>query len=342
VSGAHIVIGHEYAPWLAALARDRLPARTREQALALAHEVYAQARTEPQRFRELVGRYSEHRTAAAGGDFGSYSTREPNWFPRQVEVLSHLQSGEVAPPIETAVGFEIIQRTPERARRLYAMSSLWLPFDPDAPDAEPSSRASVLARARAYIVEIAGDPRRLDALQEAVCCTYVQQWFDGRGTPALTSMLERLRPEQVAPEPVQSESYYVIAKRIEPKPELTPAPRFELPAPEEVDLDYHITALPASSIEALLRRVGERAEAELALAPTALEAYRSVHQLSGRIDGSSPAEVRRSLLSGLLADVRRQLDDRQYAAYLAVLRREFRNYLLEPANETAISRLQNG
>jgi hypothetical protein len=342
VSGAHVVIGHELAPWLAVVARGPVPARSREQAAALAQEVYAQARRDPQRFGELVERYSEHRTATAGGDFGSYSTREPNDFPRHVEVLSHLQSGEVAPPIETPVGFEIIQRTPERPRQLYAMNSLWLPFDPEAPDADPSSRASVLAVAKAHLVEIASDPQRFDAIQKTVCCTYVQQWVDGRGTPALTSMLERLRPGQMAPEPVESESYQVIAQRIEPAPEPTIAPSFELPAQEEVNLEYHLAMMQPASSEALLRRAGERAEAELALDPTALEAYQSAHQISGQINESSLAEARVALLDGLLANLRHVLDDQQFATYLAVLQREFRAYLLDPANETAISRLGAG
>lgn len=339
VSGAQIVIGYDQAPWLAVLARGKRPKRTREQARGLALDIYEQARARPGAFGELVARHSEHRTAAQAGDFGSYSTREPNWYPRQVEVLSRLEPGEIAPPIESAVGFEIIQRTPERPRRSFAMDSLWLAFDPDASDGAPNSRATVLARAEDYAAEIAADKQRFASLHSVTCCRYVQQWVEGRGTPALTAALEQLQPGQFAPAPVRSEFNYVILKRIEPVPESIQTTLFELPAPDEVDLDYHVAALQAPFAEALLRSIGEKAVAEFALQPAALSAYRRAHELAGRIKETTPTAARQAVLHDLISAVDEVLDERQLTIYRATMQRAFRDYLLDPAHETAIPRL---
>jgi PPIC-type peptidyl-prolyl cis-trans isomerase-like protein len=339
VSGAQIVIGHDQAPWLAVLARTTPTRRTREEARALAFDVYEQARANPAAFAELVARYSEHRTAAQAGDFGSYSTREPSWYPRQVEVLGQLRASEVAPPIETAVGFEIIQRTPERPRRSVAMDSLWLAFEPDAPAEAPSSRASVRALAEGYVAEIVRDEGRFDSLWTTVCCGYTQQWIEGRGTPALTLALESLQDGQFAPAPVQSEFNYVIVRRREPALESAPPTLLELPSPDEVDLDYHVASLQAPFAEALLRGIGERAERELGLAPGALSAYRRAHELAGRIEEATPPDARQQVLHELVAAVDEVLDESQRATYRSVMRREFQAYLLDPAHETAIPRL---
>jgi hypothetical protein len=58
-SGAHIVIGHDQAPWLSVFARGDRPRRPREAALSLANEIYRQAEAHPERFAELVQRHSE-------------------------------------------------------------------------------------------------------------------------------------------------------------------------------------------------------------------------------------------------------------------------------------------
>lgn len=340
VSGAQIVIGHEQAPWLAILARGELPRRTRADALALAKQVYEQARSRPEQFAELVERYSEHRSAIVHGDFGSYSTAGPTWYPRQVEVLSQLRVGEVAAPVETLVGYEIIQRTPERPRRLYATESLWLTFAADAPDDEPSSRQSVLAQARAYAAEVAGDAQRFHELQGKVCCSYVQQWEEGRGAPALTRMLDQLELGQVATEPVQSEFSYVIARRIEPTPTIDAPTQFSLPAPDTVDIAYHFSALQAPFAEALVHDIGAKAEPLLALKPESSSAYRAAHDLRGRLSDSASTEDSQAVLASLLAEVRGLLDEQQYATYQGVMQRAFRDYVLDPAHETAIPRLK--
>ena len=74
MSGKHILIGHEKAPWLEVFARDTVRSRSREAALVLANDLYRRASAEPERFGELVNEYSEHQDAVVGGDFGAWYT----------------------------------------------------------------------------------------------------------------------------------------------------------------------------------------------------------------------------------------------------------------------------
>jgi hypothetical protein len=341
VSGAHLVIGHEQARWLPILARGALPQRSRTDALVLATEIYEAARRNPQSFDALVERYSEHRSAAVGGDFGSYSTREPNPFPRHVEVLSRLAEGEVAPPIDSPVGFEILRRTPARHRPTYAAQTLWLEFDPSAAEPDPSSRASVLARATTYAEQVAGDAERFAALRREVCCAYDQQWPEGRGTPALTLLLQKLGPGEVAKVPVQSEFNYVLARRIDATTSVDPALHFELPVPERVALGFHFSNIQGSFLAVQLRRVAEKAGAELELDTEQWRRLLELHLLEKELDDGIPAAAgrRRALLDGLLDGVRQLIGEEKYARYGLLLDQHFRSYLLDPTNETAIPRL---
>ena len=103
VTGVHVVIGHDDTHWLANVGAPS-PQRSREQARALALDVYEQARTNPEGFSELVARYSEHPDRNEGGDIGSWSTREPTIYPRAVQALEGLKVGEMRPPSKAITG----------------------------------------------------------------------------------------------------------------------------------------------------------------------------------------------------------------------------------------------
>ena len=148
VSGSHIVIAHIDAPWIALAARGALPNRSREDALALAHRLCEQARRAPGDFAKLVNEYSEHRDAARGGDFGSWSTREASGYPREIETLAQLDVGEVAEPLDTVFGYQVILRTPNRPRASYAMTKIQLRFDASRPEVDPYSKPSIHAKAQ--------------------------------------------------------------------------------------------------------------------------------------------------------------------------------------------------
>lgn len=215
LSGARIVIGHEEAPWLEVVQRRPLPKRSRTEALALAQSIYERARSNPGEFERLVDGYSEHRDAARAGDFGSWSTLELTSFPRELEVLQRLSSGEVAPPIESLIGVQVIQRAPERPRQEFAMVQLQLRFDASLPDEDPHSKRSIARRAHALAPELARDPERFAALRHELCCARPIRVIEGRDVHALERALAELQPGQIAEQPIEDAAWYLIPQRLD-------------------------------------------------------------------------------------------------------------------------------
>lgn len=216
LSGAQIVIGHNDAPWLRMVARERVPRRTRKEALELASRIYEEARSVPSEFDRLARRYSEHRDAERGGDFGTWSSHEPSGYPRELETLSQLSIGEVAEPIDSMFGYKIIQRSQDRPRVRYAMEEIQLRFDPAKPDSEPDSKSAAYARAQRLLQLLRHNPSGFRAMQEQECCVGVRQVIEGRELPALDATLAALMPGQIAVSPIEDVAVrYIIAKRVE-------------------------------------------------------------------------------------------------------------------------------
>lgn len=335
LSGAHIVIGHDRAQWLGVYARGERPTRSREEALALAREVYAQARSDPRRFAELVNRYSEHRDAVVAGDFGAWSTREPIAFAPRMTRLRELDVGEVGAPIETHLGFEIVQRTAPRPRAQFRARLLVYPppalgtKPPNGDGAEPD----LLAEANALVKSLGGDPARFEQLAANAA---VVQWEDGRGIPGLSLLLPALRPGEVASSAVHSEHGPVIAQRLEPVPVVAKQFATELPAPEQPDVVRFLGGLSASDAEGFLRATAEHTRATLALTDAAAERLRNVHELRGRLDDNTLPEARVALYHGILEDTRQLLPADLYARYRAALNEHVRDILLgAPADSPA-------
>lgn len=223
VSGVRVVIGHEKAGWLRVVAQPS--ARSREDALALAWQLHAQVSKYPEQFSDLVQRHSESLEAIIGGDLGTWSTREPSVYPSEVEVLSKLPIGGIAPPMDSLFGIEILMRTPNRARAHLALEGVRLYYDRNAGIGSPESPERVLELARAKIAELDESlGGRADAL-------FRQHWVEGRGEPALTAALLRLDVGERLPEPVPSPNSYVVGRRIEPPPLETAEALLDLSSP---------------------------------------------------------------------------------------------------------------
>jgi hypothetical protein len=228
VTGRRIVIGHERAPWLGTLDAGAPPQRTREAALDLARAIFEQARSAPDRFEQLVAQHSELRDKVVGGDFGTWSNVEPCAFPREIEVLSQLRVGEVAGPFDSLFGVQIIRRVSDPERTEYAMEGIHLPFDLNAPEADPTSHSSALALARSLNERLLASPALLPELQKAQN-SFKAQWTEGRGSPELLAQLASVKLGDVLPQPVRSATRYIIGRRIPPGPAATADPLFELP-----------------------------------------------------------------------------------------------------------------
>ena len=233
VSGSHIVIAHDDAPWIELAARGPVPKRSRAEARRIATRLYEQLREKPADFARLAREHSEHRDAVRGGDFGTWSTREIASYPREIETLASLDVLSVAEPIDTLFGYQIIQRTPNRERRHFAMSKVELSFDPHAAEPDASSRASVMRLAQGLAREIRENPLRFGPLQEQYCCVEPERVIEGRDVPELEAELARLLPGEAATVAIEeSGTAFVIPKRLDlDSLRPVPATRLELPVP---------------------------------------------------------------------------------------------------------------
>jgi hypothetical protein len=253
VSGAHIVIAHHDAPWLAHfLARRPPPQRSKAEARELADRVYAELQRDPLRFESLVEEYSDHRDAVRGGDLGTWSSREPTPFPREVETLLHLEVGQVAPPMDSLFGIQIIMRAPARQRVQYASSSIELDFDPAAPDGSATSEARVRERMQRIGDDVRAHPDAFDRYQRELCCTRTAEWIGGRGDPLLELALERLEPGQVAASAIRGRQQYRLPKRLRSGGRAVEPVAFELPAPDHAELEAVVASRGFGIVNAAL------------------------------------------------------------------------------------------
>lgn len=336
LSGAHIIIGHDHAQWLGFFARKQRPARSREEALALASAVYTRARSEPGRFAELVNEYSEHLDARDAGDFGAWSTREPIAYALRRKRLQELAVGEVGAPIETHLGFEIIQRTAPRARPQYRARVLAVAppsLHTEVPSNGPAERADLLERANVLAQSFAREPARF---AEPSVPARVVQWQDGRGVAGLSALLAGLQPGQVASSALPSELGPLIVQRLEPEPVVPAVFKTELPAPEHPDVEHYLAGLEAEGSQSFLRALAEHTREELSLTGAMAERLGELHELRGQVDDSTLHPARLAAFRGILESTRQLLEPSGYARYRAELNRRVREQLLEaPADSLA-------
>jgi hypothetical protein len=329
VSGAHIVIAHDEAGWIRVIGRAEAPSRSRAEALALANELYERARRQPAAFSQLVEQYSEHGDAARGGDMGTWSTLEPSFFPREVEILAKLAVGEVAPPLDSPVGFQIIQRTPNRERELLAMDSIRLPFDPARFAPDPLAKPVVQTKATELVRLLREEPSRFLELKKGNCCDYVEQWQEGRSYPTLTTALLSLRVGEVASEPIESLGTYVIAKRVPPQPRAAAIITNELPSPEAPDIIAFLRSRDAAFVRNELQKLGDEVSATLSLSEAAAAEVRRLHRAETLFAQLGTSDSRVEAFKLLLGDVERVLDSTTYTNYLTLVNAHFERVLLQ-------------
>jgi hypothetical protein len=324
VSGARIVIAYDQAPWLKAFfARHEIPSRSRAEALALAAAVHARARA-GESFEALVDTFSDHEEALRHGDFGSFSTRQCSPLSREIEVLQGLAAGEVAPPLDSPLGIEIIRRTPDRPRQKFAMSVVerrfTTVFDTDSPPAE-----AVFREMQALAHQVRSDPTRFAESQKKYCCEGdIQQWLEGTGSVFAELALSSLQQGQVSAEPVRLSGAYAIVKREPLQAEPARRVSFELPSPATPDLrNLARTAYLAAKLPAL----GEFAAARLNLRGPTAERFKRLHREAGALELET-VEERLAQLDGFLAEMREVLGAQRYRRYSVILDDYFEKLLL--------------
>jgi hypothetical protein len=333
VTGAHIVIGYEEARGLQMQKCKDIPRRSRDEALAIAREVFRRARNEPHGYEGLVKQYSEHCDAVQAGDLGSWSTHEPSYIPIEVQVLQGLAMGEVAAPLDSRLGFQIIKRTPNRKRKQYAVDAVYFGFDPAAPDAEKTSRLSVAREAAALAKELATDPSRFTSVKNTRWIGPVELYPEGQGFPLLNQALEQISFEEVTPRPVEWGLSHVIGKRIDPAtlPPLQPV-RFDLPAPTAPDFDPLAAYMRASFFAEQLELVAQQEiEAQNMGKEVAVE-FLHLHQGWTRNEALS-REVRTQVFRDVQQRLRGLLGPGAYKKYALRLNEHFEHLLLTPKQD---------
>lgn len=330
VSGERLVVGHTEAPWLTQNAREGgIPARTRADAWALANELYAQARARPEAFAELVERHSEHADVVRAGDIGTWSTRESSPVPREVEVLSKLAVGEVAPPIDGPFGYEILRRTPNRTREWFTVELVSVAFEPPAPGEESESMAAAFSKMRQISKEVRKRPARFAELQRQLCCTGRFQWQDGRGSAALTKVVEHLRPGEIAREPARDGAAYVLLKRVEAGPPKAHSVAFELPEPAVPSVEPFIATHGGDSIVSIFSATIDDARASLALGPELVAKLAEFQSHLVRFDDLGPTGGWIAAYRSSLAELSASLGPTEYARFEALLNRHWERHILQ-------------
>lgn len=332
VSGAHIVIGYDEARWLQIQKCKDIPRRSRDAALALAREVYQRSLAEPSRFEALVEQYSEHCDAMQAGDLGTWSTHEPSYIPVEVEVLQGLEVGEIAAPLDSSLGFQIIKRTPNRKRKQYAVDALYLGFDPAAPEADKSSRASVLREAEVLASELAADPSRFTRVKNERWVGPIERYPAGQGFPPLNIALEQISFGKVTP-PIEWGLNYVIGKRVDPAtlPPLPPV-RFDLPAPPAPDLEHFAAYMRVPFFAAQLDLIARQQRDALHLEGELAAEFQRLHQDWARHEALG-REARATTFRSLRERVRQLLGAAAYDSYLQRLNEHFEWLLLTPKED---------
>lgn len=330
VSGAHIVIGYDEARWLQLQKCREIPKRSRDEALAIARDVFRRVRSEPESFDRLARQHSEHCDALQGGDLGSWSTHEPSYIPVEVEVLQNLAVGEVAAPIDSNLGFQIIKRTPNRKRKEYAVDAIYLGFDPSAPETDVTSRSSVAREAAALAKELAADPSRFSGIKNRRWIGPVERYPEGQGFPLLNAALEQISFGEVMTTPVEWGVNYVVGKRVDPAP-LPPLPpvRFELPTPAAPDLQHFAAYMRVPFFAAQLELVAKQQIDAEELKDDVAEEFLQLHAGWARHE-TLGREARAEMFQSLQGRARALLGPASYDSYVRRLNAHFEWLLLTP------------
>ncbi|HTV25614.1 MAG TPA: peptidylprolyl isomerase [Polyangiaceae bacterium] len=297
----------------------------------LADRVYAEATAQPEAFTQLVARYSEFGGSDRGGDMGMWSTREPSDYPREVEVLAQLEIGQVAPPLDSPIGYEILRRTPERQRERYAAELLRMTFNPWVPDSDSASKASTLGRAQAIIEQARSSGSGWGGLGPDVCCRERDEWQDGRGIPTISAAVERLAVGDVAPAPVQVGDSYVVARRVTPGNVAPPSAVYELPAPTQPNVGLFLSQRGGEFTKEQFRIVDTAAAQSLALATREASALSRLHAELGNFDGVT-LDARQASLDVMFEKTQALLGDTGYETYTGLLNRHVETLLLPSSN----------
>ncbi len=214
--------------------------RARKDAFALAQRVSAQIR-DGVSFDSLVAKYSDSDDAARGGDMGVWSVHDPKALSAQTDVLAGLREGDLAEPLDSRQGLQLLQRIKVTDRPPYAATAIRLRFDQNAPAEDPNSKQSVKRKADALAKRLQSQPQTFASLQEEYCCDRVESWTLGSGPVGISEVLDELDFGEFTPKPILRLGNWAIVKRLDPALQPKPkGPLHKLPKPDAPNLDSAI------------------------------------------------------------------------------------------------------
>jgi hypothetical protein len=210
-------------------APEPAPARTREQARALALDIAREAQAAPASFGALARARSDDRiTGEQGGSLGGIAAAHLIPWREVLDALAVLRPGEVSRVVETRFGFHVFSRgTPPPAER-FAARRIVIGHD-DAPFLEVARRGPRVHRTRAEALAIArlvaGEARGGRAPFERLVAAYSEHvdaaqggdlglWTsrEPTGIPRERELLLRARVGEVL-DPVDTIFGYVVLQR---------------------------------------------------------------------------------------------------------------------------------
>jgi hypothetical protein len=234
VAGRRIVIRYDGIPDY----DGRPSTRSREEARRLADQLVARVRAGAA-FSDLVAEYSEHADRILHGELGSWSTIAPAHNARELETLGNLDVGDVADPMDSVFGYQVLQRIEPSSVRRYAMAAIRIKYAPGVSADDPMAKGKAESKARELSRLFHASPGEFSRGHAEDGSPQVETWDFGHGEPELTERIEKLAFNEVAAEPVELPLCFVVPMRLDPvlvgRPE---APvRYDLPLRGTPDLE---------------------------------------------------------------------------------------------------------
>jgi hypothetical protein len=317
LAGERIVIGYQGVFGLVGETQ-----RARAQALALANDVAAEAKRAPENFSTLVARYSENLDRARHGDLGVYSTRDPGFWPAEIQRLAAIETGQVTGPLDSRAGFEILKRVPVTPRKQYAMAAIELTAD--VPGGRDAILAETFTMAERVLRDLEADPSRFQELQQRYCCDGIERWTEGRGNAEKTAALDRLSVGELAHTPLQFGSGHLVIKRLDPSTLPPEAPSLtELPSPTDPDYAALASSSDGTQLAAAARDFLRAAQASPAFSPESMKSMtETISRVAGELEqGKVDRAAARALVNAALVSLEAQLGAEHFAELKAFGRR---------------------
>ena len=310
VAGRRIVIGYVGADWLQVVERPGRPRRSYEDAMRLAAELRRRLERPNADFPALVQEFSDHQDVALGGDVGVWSTHEPTVLSLEIQALSRLAVGEISAPIDTFLGYVILQRTPTTERQSLPVRVARFRFDDPTSEAE----ALALAHRALSLFQESGKSQR-PSLDPS---PFIEEiWGIGRiDVPLYLASIE-LSPKECVSEPLRLNYGYAIFCLSSSERGDRPPSLLTLPAPRGPDLRILLPRASPSTTRDLVElmqreglRKGEASQSSLA------EAARMHRQLISTLSQVGSAAARLEQLDHFLGRLEELLGTGLFERYL--------------------------